>query len=98
MTKPAKRYLALSASGLLAACAAQPPANPEAAGFFAGLFHGLIALGAIVVELVYPLRIYAYPNTGWTYDAGFVAGFCFSFMILMIALMPRIGGFLVRWH
>lgn len=98
MTKPAKRYLALSAAGMLAACAAQPPASPEAAGFFSGLFHGLIALGAVVAELVFPLRIYASPNTGWTYDAGFVAGFSFSFLILAVTFMPRIGGFLVRWR
>ena len=59
-------------SMLLAACATQPAlGSSEAPGFWLGLLHGAIAPFSLIASLFYDVRIYAYPNSGWSYDAGF---------------------------
>jgi hypothetical protein len=67
----------------LAGCATQPhpnlPASPP--GFFSALLHGFLAPFALVAGILFDVRIYAYPNTGWWYDLGFLIG-----------LMPWGGG------
>ena len=70
------------ATGLLisflfvASCASQPP--PEsmygAPGFWFGLVHGMTAPLALIGGLFSDIRIYAFPNTGWWYDLGFILG------------------------
>lgn len=89
---------ALFASGLLQACAGQPPAQPDAPGFLAGIFHGLTALFALVGGLVMHVRIYAFPNAGWSYDAGFLLGFAASIVLIVLLLIARVGGFITRGH
>src|SRR3954467_5241131 len=89
---------ALLAAGLLGACASQPPPQPAAAGFLIGLFHGWTALIALAASLVMHLRIYAFPNAGWSYDAGVVIGFCTSILFLVLLLIARVGGFITRGH
>jgi hypothetical protein len=61
----------------LAACTAGDPRftmdNP--AGFFEGLWHGVISLITLVVSLFSEnVRFYEVDNTGWGYDAGFLLG------------------------
>ena len=63
--------LALSA----AACATQPVVNSSSApGFIMGLIHGLLAPLSLIGGLLTEVRIYAFPNTGWWYDFGFLLG------------------------
>ena len=72
--------LALIALLLLTACAAgpgsrwaQPASNP--AGFFAGIWHGMIVVVALVVSLFADgVNIYEVHNTGFLYNLGFVLG------------------------
>jgi len=63
---------------VLAACAAGPAptaTGPEIAGFWLGLWHGLISPITFVVALFNPhVGIYAVPNSGGWYDAGFMLG------------------------
>jgi len=69
-------FVCLGVFGLvLAACATQP--SPEAfnpPGFWSGLLHGATAPFALVGSLFKDIRIYAFPNSGWWYDLGFVLG------------------------
>lgn len=81
---------------LLTACATQPAAQPDVPGFAAGIFHGFFAIGALIASLYYHIRIYAFPNSGFWYDAGFVLGFSLSIIFLCLWLLPRIGGFFTR--
>lgn len=58
---------------LLAGCATQPNVgNYSTPGFFLGLFHGLLAPLSLVGSLFVDVRVYAFPNSGWWYDFGFV--------------------------
>ena len=59
----------------LVGCAYQPinsAHNPP--GFFLGVFHGWVAPFALIGGLFSDVRIYAYPNSGWFYDLGFILG------------------------
>ncbi len=61
----------------LAACAAgDPQYTPEApAGFWVGLWHGVISLVALIVSLFADgVEIYERNNTGTLYDLGFMLG------------------------
>ena len=72
----------------LASCAHQP--SPEyaehAPGIFLGLFHGFTAPITLVLGWLWEGRIYAFPNTGWTYDLGFLAGCFVGFFGWLMAL------------
>lgn len=98
MQRHSVRALAVISLGMLAACASQPEPRGEGAGLLAGLFHGLTALIALVASLFMPIRPYAFPNTGFWYDAGFCLGFSFSIILLVVTLIAQIGGFLTRKH
>ncbi|MFT8246627.1 hypothetical protein [Roseomonas sp. BN140053] len=43
-------------------------------GFFSALLHGLIAPFALVGGIFTEARVYAFPNSGWWYDFGFLLG------------------------
>ena len=60
----------------LGACAHQPSPIPGAhePGFFEGLFNGFLAPITLLLGWWWHGRIYAFPNNGWWYDAGFVLG------------------------
>jgi hypothetical protein len=63
--------LVVAASG----CAHQPPsALPGVPGFFSGLLHGLLVLVSLVGSIFTDVRVYAFPNSGFFYDLGFVIG------------------------
>lgn len=75
----ARVVLAALALLLLVGCAAgpisrwAPPAEP--AGFWAGLWHGILLLITLVVSFfTNDVRIYEVHNTGIPYDIGFVLG------------------------
>jgi hypothetical protein len=56
-------------------CAHQPPAAiPGAPGFFHGLLHGFLLLVSLVASIFTDVRVYAFPNSGFWYDLGFVIG------------------------
>lgn len=67
--------LALAPALVLAACATQPHAGAYGApGFFMGLVYGLVAPLALIGGLLVEVRVYAFPNSGWWYDLGFLLG------------------------
>ena len=81
---------------LLAGCAAQNPAGTDHPAFLPGLFHGFTAILALIGSLFFHIRIYAFPNSGFWYDAGFVIGFAASIVLLILLCIARIGGFVTR--
>jgi len=56
--------------------------NPShLAGFWAGIWHGLIIIVTFIVSLfTSEVGIYEINNTGWPYNLGFLIGLCFSFL------------------
>lgn len=67
--------LLVGLSVLLAACASQPqPLGHELPGFWSGLWHGAIAPFSLLGGLFTDIRVFAFPNTGWWYDFGFLLG------------------------
>ncbi|KPK72753.1 hypothetical protein AMJ87_03830 [candidate division WOR_3 bacterium SM23_60] len=56
--------------------------NPgDRAGFWAGIWHGLIIVITFIVSLfTRDVGIYEVNNTGWPYNLGFLIGLCFSFL------------------
>jgi hypothetical protein len=56
--------------------------NPgHKAGFWAGIWHGLIIIITFIVSLFNKrVGIYEVNNTGWHYNLGFIIGLCFSFL------------------
>jgi len=83
-------------SGLLTGCASQPAGSSSGPRFLMGFVHGFVALPALLASLFLPVRIYAFPNSGFGYESGFVLGFGFSNVLLLLSLIARIGGYLVR--
>ena len=60
---------------LLSGCAYQPSLEAsDPPGFFYGLLHGFLAPYALLAGLFSEIRVYAYPNSGWFYDFGFMLG------------------------
>ena len=56
-------------------CAHQPlPESYDPPGFFSGLFHGFIILFSLIGSIFMHIRIYAFPNSGFFYDLGFLIG------------------------
>jgi len=68
--------IAIAAAAIvLTACATQPmPTGFNPPGFWFGLLHGAIAPFALIGGFFSDVRIYAFPNSGWWYDFGFVLG------------------------
>ena len=51
------------------------------AGFWAGIWHGLIIIITFIVSLfTKEVGLYDMSNTGWPYNLGFLLGLCFSFL------------------
>ena len=74
-----KRNVVILASLLLlTACATQSPVPVNATdlpGFFTGLWHGWIAVFAMIGHLFdSSIRVYEAPNSGGWYDFGFLVG------------------------
>jgi len=84
--KSGARYVVLISAPLLllAACAAGPNelagTDPDAAGFWLGLWHGLISPITFVVSLFNTnVNIYEVNNNGNWYDFGFILGVAGAF-------------------
>ncbi len=92
----ARRSWLTMAVPILSGCATQNPAGTGHPSFLAGLFHGFTAIAALVGSLFLDIRIYAFPNSGFWYDAGFVIGFGASIALLILLCIARIGGFITR--
>jgi hypothetical protein len=56
--------------------------NPgHRAGFWAGIWHGLIVIITFIISLFNSkIGIYEASNTGWSYNLGFLIGLCFSIL------------------
>ena len=66
---------------ILSACIAKQSASavsPTAPGFLEGVWHGFIFPIAWIVSLFTDdIAVYAVPNNGGWYDAGYFVGICF---------------------
>ena len=63
------------AAVFLQSCATQP--QPDAynpPGFLYGLLHGFLILFSFIGSLFTDVRIYAFPNSGASYDFGYLVG------------------------
>ena len=87
--KNSRKYIALGllivVIGVLIGCAPgnerwDQTMNPgHLAGFWAGIWHGLIIIITFIVSLfTKDVGIYEMHNTGWSYNLGFLIGLCFS--------------------
>jgi hypothetical protein len=81
----------------LAGCDFAPVAGTSAEslpGFFSGLWHGLLAPWSLVLRLFMNIGMYAYPNSGWFYDLGFLLGVAGSlpigWLVAIIALVVHV--------
>ena len=80
MTRQRILILAGLALALAACIAKQSPAavNPQGPGFLEGVLHGFIFPVTFVMSLFLDdIAIYAVPNNGTWYDAGFFIGIVF---------------------
>lgn len=60
---------------VLGGCANQsPPGAYDPPGFFLGLFHGFLILFSLIGSIFMDIRIYAFPNSGFFYDLGYLIG------------------------
>jgi hypothetical protein len=70
-----RTLLIVSLALILSSCATQPIPNAyNPPGFFMGLVHGFISLFSLIGSIFWDIRVYAFPNSGGWYDAGFVLG------------------------
>ena len=56
-------------------------------GFFMGIWHGLLAPWSLIARLFFDIETYAFPNSGWFYDLGFLIGVWFSLPVGWIAAL-----------
>ena len=67
--------LVLLLLAVLASCASQPLADAyDPPGFILAIFHGAVAPFALIGSLFTDIRIYAFPNSGFFYDLGYLGG------------------------
>jgi len=64
-------------------------------GFIMGLWHGIIAPYTLIVRFFLDIHMYAIPNTGIGYDAGFLLGIIGAIPLGWLATLVSIAFFLV---
>jgi hypothetical protein len=57
----------------------------EVPGFFDGIWHGLLAPWTLILRIFMDIKMYAFPNSGWFYDLGFLIGVVFSLPVGWLA-------------
>jgi hypothetical protein len=60
-------------------------APAEVPGFFDGIWHGLLAPWTLILRIFMDIKMYAFPNSGWFYDFGFLIGVVFSLPVGWLA-------------
>ena len=79
--KPVRAFSLIAMSLALAACVATEASSavqPTGPGFIEGVWHGFIFPVAFIVSLFTDqIAVYAVPNSGVWYDAGYFVGICF---------------------
>jgi len=56
-------------------CAHQPsPVAYNPPGFFMGIFNGITIIISFIGSIFMDVRIYAFPNSGFFYDLGYLIG------------------------
>lgn len=80
-------FVVLASAAVLTGCGfAQTGSSTSVLpGFWLGLWHGLLAPWALILRLFMDIGMYAYPNTGWFYDFGFLLGVSGSLPIGWVA-------------
>jgi len=65
----------------------------EPAGFFSGIWHGLLAPWSLIGRwFIDDIVMYAIPNTGWFYDFGFLVGLIGSIPVgWFLAIISLLG-------
>ncbi len=60
----------------LFACATQPPPSDytDVPGFLLGILHGFLMILTFIGSFFTDYRMYAFPNSGWSYDLGYIIG------------------------
>jgi len=84
------RSLVIAASLMLAlglaACAHQPPATSyDPPGFLLALLHGYLIFFSVIGSIFLDIRIYAFPNSGFWYDIGYVIGVLGALFTILLA-------------
>lgn len=68
-------FTALTLIVLFAGCATQSAAPvQDPPGFWYGLLHGFIIFFSFIISLFTDYEIYAFPNSGFWYNLGFLLG------------------------
>ena len=62
--------------------------------FFHGIWHGLLAPWTLLIRTFMDIQMYAIPNAGWLYDAGFLIGILGSLPIGWLAAIVQVYLFL----
>lgn len=76
---------------LLTGCTFAGTQPDETPGFFMGIWHGIIAPFTLIVRWFTDIQMYAIPNTGFTYDLGFILGLIGSIPIGWLATLISLG-------
>jgi hypothetical protein len=53
-------------------------ASEDVPGCLLGFWHGLLAPWSLILRAILDIKTYAFPNSGWGYDFGFIVGVILS--------------------
>lgn len=65
------------------------------AGFFAGLFHGLVGLISLLMDIFWEVEVYDHCQQSWWYDGGFLLGVGVAVLIGMQGPIIAFVAFLI---
>ena len=63
----------------------------ETPGFFMGIWHGIVAPYTLIARFFLDIKMYAVPNSGFTYDIGFLLGVIGAIPIGWLAALISVG-------
>lgn len=64
-------------------------------GFLMGVWHGTVAPYTLIVRFFIDIKMYAIPNSGFTYDLGFLLGLVGSIPLGWLTTLVSIAFFLL---